>query len=350
MTKVIENLRESAEYKNLSDIDRKALDATLTKKILFGLRVHNPEAFNNGLQSILASYFRTKNEIFLDCYEKIKQSFWILKNDFVDFLGENRAFLLWIHIMLDAAKLSGERSNKEKEVFMEYIKNLSLAKSERATNLEQIKRSIRSLLQDRQMPASFCLDDTDSPYQIFSYFGAKDEPLMKNMIQYIQTGAFFLKCQDLLFKRNDFLFDSKTTEGVYFNDLQKYFQRGVKNEGPTINDIIIQLSKHTLYFYLYPIFLYSIAKKVQLSQNDFRILQDSGILMSANVEDFLIVSNFYADLNELINKEKNLGLTKLSPRSIFFHMKQWTFPILSAGVLSLAFSFFFHFPLYFALL
>ena len=106
MTKVIENLRESAEYKALPDTDRKALDATLTKKILFGLRVHNPEAFNNGLQSILASYFRTKNEMFLDSYEKIKQSFWILKNDFVDFLGENRAFLLWIHIMLDAAKLS----------------------------------------------------------------------------------------------------------------------------------------------------------------------------------------------------------------------------------------------------
>ena len=213
-----------------------------------------------------------------------------------------------------------------------------------------MKRAIRNLLQERQMPDSYSLDEKNSPYEIFSYFGEKDEPLIKNMIQYIQAGTFFGKCQDLLFKRNDFLFDSKTTEGVYFNDLQKYFQRGVKNEGPTINDIIIQLSKHTLYFYLYPIFLYSIAKKVQLSQNDFRILQDSGILMSANVEDFLIVSNFYADLNELINKEKNLGLTKLSPRSIFFHLKQWTFPILSAGVLSLAFSFFFHFPLYFALL
>lgn len=115
VVKVIENLRESAEYKALADTDKKVFDAIITKKILFGLRVLNPEAFNNGLQSILRSYFLTKNEMFLDCYEKIKQSFWILKNDFVDFLGENRAFLLWIHIMLDAAKLSGERTNKEKE-------------------------------------------------------------------------------------------------------------------------------------------------------------------------------------------------------------------------------------------
>lgn len=213
-----------------------------------------------------------------------------------------------------------------------------------------MKRNARNLLQSHQMPESFCLSEKNSPYAIFSLFGDKDEAIMKNMIQYIQSSAFFGKCHDILFKRNDFLFNSKTTEGVYFNDLQKYFQRGLKNEGPTISDIIIQLSKHTLYFYLYPIFLYSIAKKVQLSQNDFRILQDSGILMSANVEDFLIVSNFYADLNELINKEQNLGLTKLSPRSLFFHLKQWSIPILSAGVASTLFVLFFRFPLYFALL
>ncbi len=74
------------------------------------------------------------------------------------------------------------------------------------------------------------------------------------------------------------------------------------------------------------------------------------MLMSANVEDFLIVSNFYADLNELINKEKNLGLTKLSPRSILFHMKQWGIPLISAGILSILFALFFRFPLYFAAL
>ena len=112
--------------------------------------------------------------------------------------------------------------------------------------------------------------------------------------------------------------------------------------------MIIQLSKHTLYFFLYPIFLYSIAKKVQLSQNDFRILKDSGILMSPNVEDFVIVSNFYKDLNTLINKEENLGLTRLSFKSFFFHLKQWGIPLLSAGIISIAFALFFRFPLYFA--
>lgn len=72
--------------------------------------------------------------------------------------------------------------------------------------------------------------------------------------------------------------------------------------------------------------------------------------MSANVEDFLIVSSFYSDLNELINKEKNLGLTKLSLRSLSFHLKQWSISILSAGIISVLFVLFFRFPIYFAFL
>lgn len=70
--------------------------------------------------------------------------------------------------------------------------------------------------------------------------------------------------------------------------------------------------------------------------------------MSANVEDFLIVWHFYSDLNELINKERNLGLTKPSLHSLFFHLKKWGIPLASTAMLSVIFTLFFSFPLYFA--
>lgn len=275
--KFAECLREDTDYKKLSEEEQKSLDMIIKNQILFWLRMYNAEAFTNGLDSIISIFERTKTESLRTFHEKVKQSFWILKNDFVDFLGndDNKAFLIWIHIILDTNNVSKEKKNEKKE-------------------------------------------------------------------------AFFRKCHDLLYKTNDFLYNATFSESIYFNDLKKYFHHARVSEGPTINDIIIQLSKHTLYFYLYPIFLYSIAKKVQLSQNDFRILQDSGVLMSSNVEDFVIVSNFYKDLSELINKEKNLGLTKLSFRSTIFHLKQWGIPLISAGILSVLFVLFFRFPLYFA--
>ncbi len=93
-----------------------------------------------------------------------------------------------------------------------------------------MKRNLRTLIQDRQTPHSFRMDKKDSPYEIFSLFSEKDEPTMKSIIGYVLSGAFFGKCHDLLFKRNEYLFESKTTEGVYFNDLQKYFQRSTKIE------------------------------------------------------------------------------------------------------------------------
>ncbi len=177
--KVLEKLRETPEYTALSDAERHSLDVIIGKQILFGLRIHNPEAFNNGLQSILFIYFRTKNDIFLDLYEKIKQSFWIVKNDFVDFLGENKEFLLWIHIMLDANKLAGERSQKDREGFMEDIKALSPTQSIWGESIERMKRNLRTLIQDRQTPHSFRMDKKILHTRYFHFLAKKMNQLWR---------------------------------------------------------------------------------------------------------------------------------------------------------------------------
>ena len=136
-------------------------------------------------------------------------------------------------------------------------------------------------------------------------------------------------------------------KSLYLSDYQKYFEQENPSE-VTLNEIIVELSKHTLYFYLYPIFLYSIAKKTHLSSNDFKILQDSGLLGSANMEEFSIVSDFYRDLGKFINKEKNMGNFRVS--SLFFHIRQWTIPVVSSAAICIAFAMLFRFPMYFALL
>ncbi len=352
--KIIEKFKLELSYTSLKDNLKSRIDKDLKDRVLFWIKMLNADVFVNWLKTILEIYYYTWDESFFKLYNDIKGVFWINKKSLIVFLQENKSVLIWIHTILDKIKQTRQERLKEKieiektrlpfkiidnKAFSKYLQTLS----------KDLEYTDFTSLQFRDCPFAFMNSlyswaDDDSLNKLSSLF--------KRSYSYIQAWILIRRNPDLIYRSNDVMYEITNGKRLYLNDLQKYFRDDAFSQSSwkSMNKLITELSKHNLYHYLYPVFLYSIAKKMRVSKEDFKILCDKWVLLSENVEEFIPSSEFYSDLNMLINKEKNLWLTKFTKESAVFHIKKWWIPALSAIFCSFAFVYFFKFPIYLAII